>query len=104
MTCKLCEINQRDISYVGETGRKVKERVQEHLTKYSNRLRLSEVGKHSIECHDRIDRNDWTIEILKNVKDDFTRKAYEATIIARQQPKLNISKGVYVLGLEMLKL
>src|ERR1700721_1996718 len=88
--------------YIGETGRQLKVRVKEHCTLSRDRSRITEVCSHSIEMHDEVNIGNWEIEVLYAEKDTFKRKAIESYFIETLKPSLNISKGVYVIGLDTI--
>ena len=78
--------------------------MSEHFTKYKNRERLTEVGKHGINAHEEIVRINWKWKILCYEKNELKRKALEAHFIATMKPTLNVSKGLHVIGLDALKI
>jgi hypothetical protein len=101
---KECEDKGISAVYIGETGRILKERLNEHFTLLKNRTRLTEVGKHCIDYHQKIDRQKWRVESLGKESDDFRRKVMEAYWIDKLKPRPNANKGITVLGIEDLKL
>ena len=84
--------------YIGESGRKLNIRINEHFTRYKNRTRLSEVGSHGLNKHDKIDRNDWEVKVIYLEQDEFTRKMAESYFIKLNKPSLNVSQGALVIG------
>ena len=87
--------------YIGETGRDLKERVQEHLRKV-------EVGKiydencSAIAQHSMLsqpDPKEWTFKVLvSNLNNAQNRKVVEALAISRFKPTLNRDKGVHTIA------
>ena len=74
-----------DDKYVGETGRRLQERVKEHAGGDKN----SHVFKHSNEKqHQLVTINDFTI-LGQNYKTNFNRKVAEALFIKKEKPTLN---------------
>ena len=72
LTCTKCENDNLTRNYIGETRRKLSIRLNEHFALFKNRLKLTEVGKHSVDTHGAINRKEWRVEILaKNVFQDF---------------------------------
>src|ERR1700721_761253 len=81
LTCLKCEEAGSKTTYIGETGRVLKERINEHFTRYKNRSKLSEVGAHCINVHNFIRKEGWKLEILCDESDSFRRKAAESLFI-----------------------
>uniref|UniRef100_UPI001C078ED7 hypothetical protein n=1 Tax=Acinetobacter baumannii TaxID=470 RepID=UPI001C078ED7 len=72
--------------YIGESCRRLEERVKDH----SERDRNSHVLKHSLETgHRTIDIGNTKI-LNSNYKNYFKRKVSEAIYIKQKQPSLNI--------------
>ena len=103
--CNLCKKKNNVASYVGETTRKLRVRINEHFTLYKDRLRLSEISKHVINEHDgELNRKNWNLRVIYIEKDEFKRKAAEAFFIHKLQPNLNLNKGALIIGLQHLNL
>ena len=82
-------------SYVGETKRRIQERIIDH----NNRDKNSRVLKHSRETnHHHVWQDNFTI-IGSNYKSDFKRKISEALFIKRHKPSLNSQVKHYNLKL-----
>ena len=88
----------RKVEYIGETGREFGIRRKEHLRVSKKGEGYTEVSKHSLEKHGKVEDNEWKWEILDRVKDDFERKVRESYRINEKKPVLNISDGIKVVG------
>jgi len=81
ISCPDCDQN-----YIGETERRIEERVKDHV----GRDRNSHVGKHALETgHNEITMNNVKI-VNKNYKNYYKRKISEALYIKQRKPVLNI--------------
>ena len=80
-TCPECPA-----TYIGETGRRISERITEHASKDKN----SHLLRHSKDNgHKPIDMNNVKI-IGSNYKNYFKRKISEALFIKQKTPSLNV--------------
>ena len=78
--CRECEE-----CYIGETGRRLQERVTDHAGRDKN----SNLYRHSIEqCHPKITLDDFII-LGEGYKSTYKRKVSEALFIKRLKPRLN---------------
>src|SRR5271156_1032478 len=98
LKCKDCEVKGIIATYLGETGRSLKQRLGEHFCKLKNRMNLTEIGKQDIDVHNSFDKYRWSIEIIEHEEDSFIRKSLEALWIDNLKPTLNISKGLTLAG------
>ena len=81
-----CPEEQCDKNYIGETGRRISERIIDHAGRDSN----SYVYKHCIETgHRSPDISDFKIIGINFCKNVFKRKIAEALLIKQLKPTLN---------------
>ena len=74
-----------DVSYIGESGRRLEERIMDH----AGRDKYSHVLKHSlVKGHKEISLDNVTI-ISKNYKNYYNRKVSKALFIKTKKPILN---------------
>jgi hypothetical protein len=99
--CRECEREGKEVKYIGETGRRLKERVKEHM-RISNEEKWTEVGRHGMEMHGKVDEGMWRIKVLERERDEFRRRVVEAVKIEKIKPELNKSKGVKVIGMKWM--
>ena len=93
MKCKLCTGNN---SYVGETGRKVRTRYNEHLADARYEREETAWGEHWRNHHHSIDPrpDDISIKILKKqINDIRDRKIYESIEIRNRNPNINTQQS-----------
>ena len=74
--------------YIGETGRPLRVRLNEHLASKRRQSLVSPLGKHRREDHDGVDFNVMCI-ILACEKEISARKALEAGWILTRNPRMN---------------
>jgi hypothetical protein len=105
LKCKACEAKDVVSNYIGETGRLLRTRLDEHFRMIRDRVEfdskmgnLSQIQKHMFLAHPEISSVDnWEIEILGKEKNTQHRKVIEALEIQKHKPTLNIDKGVSVI-------
>ena len=100
LTCLKCkDINQHS-SYVGETGRILRKRLNEHFSNSSpnilnnNLLNISKAKIHAIEHHGINNPESWKVEILAKCPFTQKRKIVESTMIRDHKPNLNANDGL----------
>jgi hypothetical protein len=102
MECTNCLTTGKNITYIGETGRKVETRVKEHLRKINpntqklNNENISQVQIHDFENHKKMESK-WSISILKRAEKCQERKVYEAMLIRKMKPTLNKDQGLCII-------
>lgn len=106
MTCKICEEKNKVSTYIGETGRKLKERIKEHFhlikneEDFNNKIfSATQIQRHIYAEHrDAItvvnNEANWKVEILKRSIETQNRKVMEAIEIAHNKPTLNKDSGL----------
>lgn len=98
LVCEECKSKDHKVDYVGETCRRLKDRIGEHFSKIKNRSRLTEIGKHDIDFHDGFDKKRWSLWVLDLENDDFCRKAKESFFLFKLKPSPNINKRIFIFG------
>ena len=98
-TCKICNRERINSKYIGESGRKLKERIKEHMRCNLNPNEISSaICQHSFRAHGcKPTESEWDFEILSIQKDTQQRKTFEAYLIHKMQPNLNRDAGVNIL-------
>lgn len=93
LNCNLCAAKGADVSYVGETKRPIRLRLNEHVLAAKNQTPDTPLGDHFMECHpsDPVPPNSVpvTVKILQKTKDHPERKLTESLFIRKLQPSLN---------------
>ena len=96
LTCKQCDRDGRDTSYVGETMRPVRLRFNEHVRDACNHTENTPFGDHFASQHSQEDEQSPTIpsppldvRILYKAKDHPDRKIAESVLIREKRPPLN---------------
>ena len=93
VTCPEVHCNE---VYIGETGRRLKERINDHAGRDSK----SHVLKHSLQCnHPSVNIDDFEIISSNYRKNIFKRRLSEALYIKSLRPSLNIQEQSYALKL-----
>jgi hypothetical protein len=106
--CKLCQNPEQPGIYVGETGRKLGDRIAEHCRKIKTedvgKLSTSAIAEHSIKSHGTQPSIEmWDFEVLDTSRRTQDRKTLEALYIMRIRPSLNRDKGVHVINTVAVK-
>ena len=103
--CRLCDTEQKrekgnkiPMMYIGEIGRKIRERITEHFTNYRDKNKRSEIFEHGEQKHGESDRKNWDFQIIKKEGNKILRKMYESKEIANNANLLNKSKGITYIG------
>ena len=91
MTCNECKAK---IDYVGETGRSLKERFEEHTAENRKEENRTEPGRHALKVHGFNNDKLWKVEILHKWKDYYQRKIMESIEILKSKPLLNKRAGI----------
>ena len=100
-SCNLCAKHDLHSTYIGETSRKLSDRISEHLRQVDfSKLNLpstSAIAHHSYTQHGKCPtKEDWDFTPLKsNIYSTQNRKVIEAVMIAKRRPELNKDSGVY---------
>jgi hypothetical protein len=102
-TCNKCKEKGTQIDYIGETSRTMKVRKDEHCRLSKNRTKLTEIGKHSINEHGDLKKDDWDFKIIDREKNIMKRKIKEAYHIRNEKTKLNVQDGFKCVGMSSLK-
>ena len=91
LTCNICQRNDQDATYIGETKRPVRLRFNEHLRDAHNETEDTPMGDHFREYHTGTDggANPLGIRILYRSKDHPDRKIAESLLIQKKHPQLN---------------
>lgn len=77
-------------TYVGETARSLRERMEEHFSLLQNKSKKSVLYQHVVEKHEDGGAVTWDISLRSRCPQDATlRQATEATIINLEDPQLN---------------
>ncbi len=105
MTCLVCESRNVVSTYIGETGRELQIRMNEHFKcvkdqeDYDKHERnLSQVCRHMYNKHKGVTpNNNWKVEILKTSNRVQIRKILEALEIQSHRPTLNVDGGLSVI-------
>ena len=94
ITCQLCHT-----TYIGETGRMVRYRFNEHLADARHKRTDTPFGDHFRNCHPNHDvkPEDLNIDILKRAGDIKERKIAESIHIREDQPRLNTQVSSWTL-------
>ena len=80
--------------YIGETKRKLNQRIAEHLTEYTDINRRSQVFQHAKNVHGECSSSNWKVEVLGRETREVERKIKEAKFIGQINPKLNMNQGI----------
>ena len=102
LKCMICDENNITSTYIGETGRMLQTRLNEHFRRIRDKeefdskiSNMSQIQKHMFLFHPTINSNDhWKIEILNTEKNIQDRKVVEALEIKKHVPTLNADKGI----------
>jgi hypothetical protein len=104
LTCNLCNSDDSVATYIGETGRRLRDRLKEHnrtiksQKEYDSKiLSSSQVQKHMFNQHGGIINGDWKVEILGITNNIQERKVKEAVEIAKHRPTLNRDNGLVLI-------
>ena len=93
LNCNLCAAKGSDVSYVGETKRPIRLRLNEHILAAKNHTPDTPLGDHFAECHpaDPFPARSVpvTAKILQKTKDHPERKLAESLFIRKLQPSMN---------------
>ena len=98
-----CSRNGVVTTYIGESGRKLSERLNEHFRKiknddYNNKLlNLTQVQKHMYRDHKAESIGDWTVDVLSISNNIQDRKVMEALEIKHHKPTLNADNGLSII-------
>ena len=94
ITCKICQVQQRDTFYIGESTRPVRYRFNEHLSDARLRKMDTPLGEHTLHQHTDLPNIDinklFDIKILDTGKDCADIKIKESIHIRNLKPRLNI--------------
>ena len=98
LSCILCKSRGCKVAYIGETGRMLATRINEHLSKarnFNTAAACSPVFEHFLTCHGRIPKMAViSFAILKVALEERTRRIYESQFIHDNKPVLNKNSGV----------
>ena len=90
-----CLICCNNTCYLGETGRKLSKRLNEHFTNFANQSYLTEVSRHDKMQHQQISRDHWRVTVVSsNLRNTLKRKLIESMAINTQKPILNKNAGL----------
>lgn len=101
MKCKICESNNITSTYIGETGRLLSIRINEHLkpiksiAEFNDKIiNFTQVQKHAFTTHGPMKVEDWEVSVLKGADNIQERKIMEAVEIRSLKPTLNCDNGI----------
>ena len=101
-TCVKCQKEKRNTLYIGESGRKLEERIKEHMRQVKvieDPTKNSAIALHAIRVHNsQPSREDWDFKILDSTQNTFNRKLLEAHYIKKINPNLNRENSVSVIS------
>ena len=104
LECLKCSSQGKYESYVGETGRMLKDRLKEHMRIISDieefkkkTNNMSMVEKHSFVEHGSTLLEDWKVEIIGNQSETQNRKIVEAKFIREFKPTINEDGGIKII-------
>ena len=91
LTCKVCQENGQDRTYIGETKRPVRLRFNEHLRDVFNVTQDTPMGDHFRGSHPAADEGTipLKVRVLYRSKDYPDRKVAESLMIEKNRPQLN---------------
>ena len=93
ITCKECETERRDASYVGESTRPVRYRFNEHLSDARLHKMDTPLGEHILDHHSDLSNShinhSFSIKLLDTGKDCADVKMQESMHIRKLKPNLN---------------
>ena len=102
ITCKPCEAQQHDESYVGECTRPVRYRFNEHLSDARLRRLDTPLGEHTLQSHPDLSNAEvnksFRIEIIDRGKDCADVKIKESIHIRNLKPSLNTMQSSWPLS------
>ena len=97
LECLACQTSR--ISYIGETGRKLSHRLNEHFTAFSDTRYQTEVAKHDLTEHGKLGREHWKCTILEDgLTGNLKRKIQESIHIKNTTKTINQNKGLAILS------
>ena len=98
--CLRCKDMKKCSIYIGETSRKLNERIKEHLAVIKNHEdflskenRASALQIHGYKEHKELSLKDIQVEILHIERNSQRRKIREAMCIKEMKPTLNFNRG-----------
>jgi DNA polymerase III alpha subunit (gram-positive type) len=101
-SCVKCLKEKKNAFYIGETGRKLQDRIKEHMKQVKEVVdptKISAIALHAMRVHNsQPSRVDWDFKILDVAQSTLCRKILEAHFIKKIKPNLNREDSVSIIN------